>query len=458
MSSSAWRSSAHLQAPAWWDRRSAQRLAVITWSTLWLFSLQLGPVYTLRVRAAPLVVDFTDDLFVGLWFVVLTGAGIVLQRWCGRPLQLGRVGRLVVAWWGVLAVSTLWSVDRVRTFDQMILLLGTLLAARAGVAILTRTELLVTLWASSQLGAVVAYRAVTAKWVGSIDDYGSWTGIYFNRNSLGPVASVGLLTTAWLIVPIARRLRRRGGGPLALGASVAGAIASIPLAVIDVRLLRGSGSATSIVAAAAATAAVVVAVGVRRVTGARSLRARSTLLASVLAVGSAVGATTMWTVLPRVFGKSSDYNRRGEIWRLVLRAIRVHPVRGWGWTAAWTDPGFMDRVFTTLGQPIGSAHNGLLEVVLGAGVLGGALAAVMIIAVVGRVITDVHREGPLPWLPLGLVTYALMMNVMESFLVADVQPLALLMLGAGLAAAPATSPRTAPHGDDEAGAPQLGRQ
>lgn len=417
------------------DARAAHAWASIAWVILWLFSLQLGPVYTLRLRAAPLSGDFIDDSSVALWFVTLTVVGWLLRsvgRSVARPVlpAVGRVHHLFVVWWCVLALSTVWSVNRARTFVQVVLLAGTAVAAHCAASLVGREGFLASLWISSQLGAVIAYRAVTAKWTGSIDEYGQWTGIYFNRNSLGPVAAMGMLTTVGLIGSVYRWSgRRRGTVAVRAVAITVGTV----LFAIDLRLALGARSVTS-AAAAVATVAMVVAVRALRRSGGGDRQAL-TFWGSVLVFlgGSAAGVVALRSVAPHILKKASNFNGRSTIWRVVIDGIRVHPVRGWGWMAAWTNAGFMTRVAERVGQPIDRAHNGLLEVALGSGLIGTIAFIVLIGGAAGDALADATRVSLLSDLPLALIVYAAVMNTMESFTGANVLPWALVLAAVTMA-------------------------
>ena len=93
--------------------------------------------------------------------------------------------------------------------------------------------------------------------------------------------------------------------------------------------------------------------------------------------------------------------------------------------AVWTDPGFMARVVEKLGQPIGSAHNGFLEVLLGSGAIGAIALVVVVVLLVRSAVSAAAAGGELAVLPLALLAYALVANLTESFIGANVLPWAL---------------------------------
>jgi O-antigen ligase len=179
-------------------------------------------------------------------------------------------------------------------------------------------------------------------------------------------------------------------------------------------LLVESRSMTSWLALAGALSTGAIVAATRRRWTSRSLATGLGLLA--LAVG--VGFITAGTHVSRLAGRGADFTFRGTIWRLALDGVTERPVVGWGYLAAWWNPDFRAPLAANPVQAatVYEAHNGFLEIVLGAGPLAALLLVAALVAG-GRAVSD-HvvngRDWSLWWLIIA--TYCLLANLVESFI------------------------------------------
>ena len=60
-------------------------------------------------------------------------------------------------------------------------------------------QLILLIFSAMHLGVMYSYLAVKLSWPETIDGEGNWAGVYFNRNSLAPVAMLGLLSAATVL-------------------------------------------------------------------------------------------------------------------------------------------------------------------------------------------------------------------------------------------------------------------
>ncbi len=93
-------------------------------------------------------------------------------------------------------------------------------------------------WPCDAAGVLFSYLAVKRNWDFAISIEGHWNGIYFNRNSLAPVAAVGLLAAVSILLITVTR-RRNNWWP-------ATAIVLADIAVLDGYVLMRTRSSTSI--------------------------------------------------------------------------------------------------------------------------------------------------------------------------------------------------------------------
>jgi exopolysaccharide production protein ExoQ len=87
-----------------------------------------------------------------------------------------------------------------------------------------------------------------------------------------------------------------------------------------------------------------------------------------------VGVVEMERVLA-ILNKDPSFNGRTVIWLGSIAAILKHPWLGYGYEAFWrtNDSGEASNIIIQSNWGVVSAHNGFLEVVLGMGIVGGAL-------------------------------------------------------------------------------------
>ena len=346
-----------------------------------------GPVYRLRVQAGDLTpgTDFIDDRWVQAAFLAVYAA-LIAVSWPAWRRLWQRARAVVVAHGvlvGVLVASSVWSIATRRSAEQAVLLaVGTGAFLLAG-ARFTVTRALGAVWGALQVGVVVSLVAGAFEWRFAIDRNGDLAGIYFNRNSLGAVAALGVLTSGALGWVMVRRWHR--SGQHRHGAAVVAVVAG---GVVDAGTWVRSGSLTPAFAVVVAvTVAGLVLLATRPGPGLWMRRRLAVALSAGLAL-IAVAAVAARGWLTDVLGRSPTFSGRTEIWAEVLEAWQRKPVLGFGWMAVWFDPelraGLVERR-----RDVFEAHSGYLEVLVGGGVVGTvALAAVIgtvLVAVTGRV-------------------------------------------------------------------------
>ena len=227
-----------------------------------------------------------------------------------------------------------------------------------------------------------------------------WRGIWGNRNSLAPVCVLAILTTGGLVLAIRDPRARIGLGAL------------VP---VDAILLWGARSDTALAALLmSALAAVCLAACLP------SLQRRGVPgwgLAALGAIVIAVGWRVLFGHIDRfteLVGKDSSFTSRRPIWQAVRQLAHLHLARGYGWWAIWDSPVVAD-LYARLG-PFGSAHNGLLEVILGVGLLGAVPFVGFVAFAVARPVRNTWSgaDSAGAWW-VAVVTFTLVENLTESF-------------------------------------------
>lgn len=395
---------------------------------IWLIATT-GPVIWLR-RRWTLTGDLTHDAWYVTFFIVVGVICALFVDWRAvarrveRPVIVAAV--LLVA---CLTLSAAWSLDGAYTFTHGIRLAGTLAAALLLVTRYTSGEQMATLWVAVQIGCVWSVVDIRRLVPGSQDARENWVGIFVNRNLLGLVSAVGLALGVLLAVQVVRTWCGRSR-------SVAVGVLTVCV-LLDVYLLRGSGSATPIgvlVLLALLIAAVVL---VRRFVATSVVLARGVLAgASVLLVALVAGSALLLPHVAGLAGRNSELSRRRPLWDFVVDRIAERPFWGWGYLGPWDDRGFRRelRTYVDKAWDLHSAHNSTLEVALGAGVLVLAVFLTFLVLGMRRALVDAVRPADrwdvLSLWPLVAISWFLLESLTETFLVADTLPTLLVFVGA----------------------------
>ena len=377
-----------------------------------LFALTQGPVLSYWLRNPHLgqlpperAIDTT------YLFVQLPAVALLIRRL--RPgLLAWRPALFVTALAGFMALSTWWSVLRADTIVATAALVTTTLAGLYLAASFSLRRLLWITCLAMQPGLIISEHAVRVEWTGAIDLRYSWTGIYINRNSLGPPAAIGLITALFLAFALLRRTSRH---------RTLAVVFLLAAAAYDARILHKSGSATSFTLAAVAifvfvgfTAAAVL-LG-RRCTPQLARRIGAAYVGVLCGVAIVVyglrDQVSSWLHRPAGFDGRTPY------WEASLHGFRVHPLRGWGWLSAWHSPEFKALVPESLQGELWS-HSAYLDVALGGGLIAVCLLAGVFAAGFGNVAEIALADGELAAWPIALATAVAIASTQESFMIGN---------------------------------------
>ena len=290
----------------------------------------------------------------------------------------------------VAVASTLWSVDPSATAWRSSIYVGMALLAWA-VAGLGRDETAAVLAAVASAAVAASLLLVWLRPDLGLDANDDWKGVYTNRNSLAPLAAIGVLASVrYLLAP--GRWRRVAAGSLAAASLAA---------------LVGAGSRTAWTALAVAVVTASLVVAVRRLRPRLSASQASSASATVTGVGVAAATAVLvmvWNV--------PTFGQRREMWGLVWDRIVERPFLGHGFFTFWDIEELTQHVFLRRG----SAHNSLVEVGLGLGVLGLVPFTVILFMAArnaGQALW--RRPSPDTWAWAALVAFLLVENMAESF-------------------------------------------
>lgn len=326
--------------------------------------------------------------------------------------------------WAV--ASSAWSVAPGLTLWRSLVYAGLVLLAWVMADMGSAVRVPLGLTAAAAVGAsLLALAAVPNQ---AFDIRGFWQGVYTNRNSLAPLAALGLLVGIRLLQtrpegsdlterpevarpaeppeesqppketePNDRNWRRRR--ELAAGAA---------LGTASLTTLIGAGSRTAWLSLAGALAVSALGLAYPRLRQRFGPRAAgwSVLGAAAVGLGGLVAVTAaLW--------QESTFAQRRTIWGLVWDRIADRPLAGHGFFAFWDIP---ELIADHELLQDGSAHNSAVEVLLGTGLIGLAPFAVIAVAAALNAGRDLVRDpGADTWLWVAVVAFALFENAAESF-------------------------------------------
>ena len=309
--------------------------------------------------------------------------------------------------------SVLWSVDPPATAWRSWIYVGMALLAWA-MAGLDDEE-------SAAVLAAVAAAAVGASlilvWLRpdlGLHPNDDWKGVYTNRNSLGPLAAIGVLASVRYLLAPARWLR----------------VAAAGLAAASLVTLVGAGSRTawvSLAVAAAAASLVGARLRLRRRMSPSAARTVAAAAAGLCAAGGVAALVVLWDV--------PTFSQRREMWGLVWDRIVQRPLLGHGFFTFWDIEELTQHALLRRG----SAHNSLVEVGLGLGLLGAVpFAVIVFLAARNAGLALWRRPGPGTWMGAAVVAFLVVENLTESFVLWFSYSWVLLM-AASLRPPPATA-------------------
>jgi O-antigen ligase len=231
-------------------------------------------------------------------------------------------------------------------------------------------------------------------------DGGFWAGIYFNRNSLAPVAALAIICAVLLMAK-------------AIGARLVGGAASFTIAAI---VLAETQARTALAALVGSLAVVGMgAVLVRRREGTGRGRDMAAAAVGTLVVAT-VASIQLFDRAIAAVGVDPTLDNRTPLWNFVRMEIGRQPFQGYGFYGYWIADDNYGRIQGWLVWFPPSAHNGFLEVALGLGYVGAALLAVALVwAAVRTARAAWFDRRPTALFGVAMVAFFVLTDLTESF-------------------------------------------
>ena len=350
-------------------------------------------------------------------YLIIQIPAIVLLFRRGIPSSLlkGPVG-VLLAFCGWMLLSTFWSTfssySLVESFTLCVTCLAGLYVARSFTLLQQLTLFLI----SMQPGLIISWYAVRNNWSGAVNfDENYWIGIYFNRNSLAPPAALGALAAGALIWILSIR-RPKYWGIIVL--------VLVDIFILNLGLLLRSKSATSL-GAILVFGFVWIFWTVTRLLQRRKTFSPKLLLQNIYPSFLFSLIILIWLTFrfqekfSRLFKHNADFNGRTLLWKFSWDGFLDKPLLGWGWFSAWRTPGFFhEREYWWALSSTTWSHSGLMDVLLGGGIVGAALLVFAILWSGARQLDRVFTQTAGQW-AFAATWFVIAASTQESFLVGN---------------------------------------
>jgi hypothetical protein len=383
------------------------------YAALMMFALTQGPVYRLWSRSAEYAVFSprisVAHIYFATFVVAQLPALLILVRAISARTFRNRALQVLIALHAWLGLSVVWSVFARHSLPEFIALS---LSSAAGLYLAARFRNEEIWWiflASMSAGLLLSLLAISQQWNLSIDETERyWIGIYYNRNSLAPVAGLALLASVGVLFDS----RSRSGLRKNLAISIA-----VAAGVTALIILWRAESRTAPLALLVALGALIL-WRVLRTAWFGQRRVIRLLGTARLSVG--VVAVAVFVVLKNsasISGLPSEtatFSSRAALWSQNWTGFLEKPFFGWGWLAARHSNSFFRLGIWWVAEPTEWSHSGYYDLILGAGVLAGVLFIILVFSAI-TAFDEPGREGlTIRFLSVGFVLTA---ATQESFFI-----------------------------------------
>ena len=380
-----------------------------------LFFLTQGPVLSMWFASEQQGLSPALAPHLATYFLIQIPALLAVSRksFTTRDLK-GPIGVLALFCFWLIA-SNVWATNGQHSMVEAVSLLTTSICGIYFSKSFNLNEKLTIVVAAMQPGLLLSRYAIFQNWEMSTSADGHWVGIYFNRNSLAPVAMVSVISAAALLYVVYIRkndILRIYKLCLLVDIVVFGF-------VIAVRTHSNTPFGGLI-----AFAAVIIFWEFLRRTALRkylnSTKQVRTVFAgfiSVVAICSMTAVQLQSRVL-EFFGETVSFNGRSEIWKYSWNGFLERPIFGWGWLSAWRSDAFKRMDFWWTVEGVVWSHNAFLDILLGGGLVAMLLFTTATIWGLYRLV-PADEETLIASFPIAFSFFYLAMCTQESFIIGN---------------------------------------
>ena len=382
---------------------------------LLVFTLTQGPVLSLWYASEQQGLSPAIGPHLATYFLIQIPALLAVsrKRFTIRDLK-GPMGVLAIfCLW--LISSTVWATNGQHSIVESVSLLTTFICGIYFSKSFNLLEKLTVIVVAMQPGLLISRFAISRNWSLSTSIEKYWVGIYFNRNSLAPVAMVSVISaTALLYVVYIRKNDKLRIYKLCLLADIV-----VFGLVVAIRTHSNTPFGGLIAFAAVFTFWEVVRKSPLRkqLNSVKQIRKVYSGFVALVMISSLLAIQFQSKVL-QVFGETVDFNGRSEIWKYSWNGFLNRPLLGWGWMSAWRSWAFMRMDLWWTVEGVMWSHNAYLDLLLGGGVLAVMLFAATVVWGVYRLVpTDIGN--PIESWSIGFIFFYLAMCTQESFIIGN---------------------------------------
>jgi len=380
-----------------------------------LFFLTQGPVLSMwfaseQQNARPALAPQ-----IATYFLVQIPALVLVsrQKFTLRDVW-GPLGLLaILCMW--LTATTLWATNGQHSAVESVSLMMTFVCGVYFAKRFTLNEKLTIIVVAMQPGLLLSRYAIAHDWDFSTSIEGFWVGIYFNRNSLAPVAMVSVVSAlALLYVVYLNKAGRFRIYKLCILADIV-----IFGLVVAIRTRSNTPFGGLIVFATVLAFWEVLRKSLLR-NQLNNVKQNRKVFSGFIALATVCSllAIQFQSKMLQVFGETVSFNGRSEIWKYSWNGFLDRPLLGWGWMSAWRSWAFMRMDFWWTVEGVMWSHNAYLDVLLGGGLFAVAVLAAAVVWGTYRLIPT-QIENPINSWPIAFVFFYLAMCTQESFIIGN---------------------------------------
>ena len=397
------------------NSRAILRWTEYAYAATLIFVLTQGPVLSMwfaseQENARPALAPQLATYFL---FQIPALVFVSRQKFTLRDIR-GPLGLLAIfcIW---LTATTLWATNGQHSAVESVSLLITFVSGVYFAKRFTLKEKLAVIVVAMQPGLLLSRYAIAKNWKMSQSDEGFWVGIYFNRNSLAPVAIVSVISAlALLYVAYLHKDDKLRIYKLCVLVNVA-----LFGFVVAVRTHSNTpfGGLVAFIAAFTSWQAVRNSPLKKFLNEAKQInKVYSGFIA--LAVMCSWFAIQFQSKILQIFGETANFNGRSEIWKYSWNGFLERPFLGWGWLSAWRSWAFMRMDLWWTVEGVSWSHNAYLDLLLGGGVLAVLLFAAAVLLGVYRIVPSHNGDATQSW-PIAFIFFYLAMCTQESFIIGN---------------------------------------
>jgi O-antigen ligase len=397
------------------NSRKILRWTEYAYAATLLFFLTQGPVLSMwfaseQQNATPALAPH-----MATYFLVQIPALVFVsrQKFSMRDAR-GPLGLLAIfcIW---LSATTLWATNGQHSAVESVSLLTTFICGVYFAKRFTLIEKLTIIVAAMQPGLLLSRYAIANNWENAKSNEGFWVGIYFNRNSLAPVAMVSILSASALLY--LAYIKKNDALRIYKICLLADIVVFGFVVVIRTHSNTPFGGLVAFITVFLFWEILRKSPLRKFLRDVRNTRKIHAVFIALVIICSSLAIQLQSKVL-QVFGETVDFNGRSEIWKYSWNGFREKPFFGWGWLSAWRSWAFMKMDLWWTVEGVIWSHNAYLDLFLGGGVIAVGFFVAAVVWGVYQLIPTEEGNAIESW-SIAFIFFYLAMCTQESFIIGN---------------------------------------